>query len=112
MENAEKFKEIVSKLTFSSETIVEPMENYEKYDSLTVQSIVDHLCCFGIIVSKPFEISADTRNVNMKKLKKLEDNLQLLLDIVNKDRYKQRASDSVKQENSLKVNFTVQLIEC
>lgn len=102
-DNVEKFRNVINKLTFSFETNIEPAANHTKYNNFTVQSIVDHLCLFGIKVNKEVPVTTSAQNRNCKKLQKLEDALKLLMDRVNAERYKKSSNQEMKVKHTEEV---------
>lgn len=81
---------------------VQLMTNSKEFDSLDmdIRSTAGHLCSFGIKTKEKLSVNLD---VNLKKLEKLENELEKLLKTVSTEGYKKSANEKVKTKHFAKV---------
>lgn len=99
----------VNHLTFSENIkIVSDAKVFEENEEFDLKLAAIHICSFGIKLLDGNEISKGTDDViNMKKLKKLEEELLNMLNTVSKDGYKQKANEKVQLKHRDKVSITL-----
>lgn len=99
----ESYQDEITTLTFSTKlTIVKESDLYSN-QNFTLKSTAGVLCSFGVITDSHMDCQKKTKEFNMKKLKKLEIDLQKLINIVTNKGFKESAS----VETQIKINNKV-----
>ncbi|CAG9801397.1 unnamed protein product [Chironomus riparius] len=91
-------------LTFSDN--MEIITDRSIFDSrkLDMTLTANHMCSFGIKIMEPRDKSSlSDEAINTKKLKKLEDELLNMLNVVSKDGYKEKANEKVQEKHNNKI---------
>ncbi|KAG5677754.1 hypothetical protein PVAND_007485 [Polypedilum vanderplanki] len=90
-------------LTFSNNVeLLTNATDFEK-ENLTASSTASHMCSFGISIKNFEKQNNSNETLNRKKLLKLEQELTNLLNVVNKEGYKEKAKRSVQQKHDEKI---------
>lgn len=101
IEIIEKHNRNINQLTFSTNVLCnQHPPNHQKF---VAESVVNHLCSFGIVTSVPVEATAV--EINRKKLEIIQLKLDQLLAHVSGEKYIKRASQEVKIRDREKVRF-------
>ncbi|XP_070501915.1 valine--tRNA ligase [Chironomus tepperi] len=91
-------------LTFSENLKIITDRSIFDSEQFDMTLTANHMCSFGIkILESRDKSNASDEAINTKKLKKLEDELQNMLNVVSKDGYKEKANEKVQQKHRDKI---------
>lgn len=97
-------------LTFSENMQI--TADRQKFDSqkFDMTLTANHMCSFGILIMESRDKSnTSDEAINTKKLKKLEDELISMLNVVSKDGYKEKANEKVQEKHRNKVIYNLKI---
>jgi len=91
-------------LTFSENMQITTDRSFFESEKFDMKLTANHMCSFGIKIMESRDKSTiSDEAISMKKLKKLEDELLNMLNIVSNDGYKEKASEKVQEKHKDKV---------
>lgn len=102
IENLTKHELTIQRLTSSTEVHVNT--NMEGDGTFVIESTANHLCSFGIAIKTASDLK-DSSEINRKKLVKLENALERLLDRTAPEGYRKNVSEINQRKDAEKVIF-------
>lgn len=105
LEILRKFQNPINSLTFSLETIIQPMamDAFDDCDKLILSSIVNDRCSVAISTDIKVQL-IDIQERNRKKLAKLEENLNYITTKMSSEKYKKKAKSYHKAKDLKQVS--------
>lgn len=101
-----EFERSINSLTFSLATSIQPLriDEFEEREKLILSSIVNERCVVAISTDVQVQL-IDIQERNKKKLAKLQDTLQTLMDRIATDKYQKKVKPQTKQNNLNQVHI-------
>lgn len=100
-----KFQRPINSLTFALETIIQPtsMDAFDDREKLILSSIVNDRCSVAISTDVKVQL-IDIQERNRKKLAKLQESLNLLIDKTTREKYIKKAKSYQKAKDLQQVS--------
>lgn len=102
-----EFKRSINSLTFALETNIQPLQidAFEQREKLVLSSIVNERC--AVAISTDVEVQLiDIQERNKKKLSKLQDTLETLMNKISTEKYKKKTKPHIKQRDLNQVHHS------